>query len=113
MSELTKARAGQPASHVLRSRVIAAIEEFIKSSERREWLQAFASNQLRLAIDDEYRVSIARGDAIERGLFSIPLGALDLDCWAIELGGGVKDAALDNVAQSVVRAFARPKWWVA
>ena len=112
MSELTKARARQPASYVLRSRVIAAIDEFIRSSERREWLQAFSSNQLRLAIDDKYRVSIARGEAIERGFFSIPLGALDLDCWAIELGGGVKDAALDNVAQLVVRAFERPKWWV-
>ena len=113
MSELTKARAGKPASQVLRSLVIVAIEAFIRGSERREWLQAFASNQLRLAIDEEYRVSIARGEAIERGSFSIPLGALDLDCWAIELGGGVRDAALDNVAQLVVRAFARPKWWVA
>jgi hypothetical protein len=113
MSELTKARARQPASYVLRSRVIAAIDAYIKSSERREWLQAFSSNQLRLAVDEEYRVSIARGEAIATGLFSVPLGALDLDCWAIELGGGVKDAALENAAQLVVRAFERPKWWVA
>jgi len=113
MSELTRARALQPASHVLRARVVAAIGKFIAKSEPREWLRAFSSNQLRLVIDDEYRVSIAGGNAIATGSFSVPLGALDLDCWAIELGGGVKDAALENVAQAVVRAFERPKWWVA
>ena len=45
-------------------------------------------------------------------LFSVPLGLLDIDPWAVELGGGVKDAALDGAAHAVVRAFERPKWWV-
>lgn len=45
-------------------------------------------------------------------LFSVPLGALRLDPWAVELGGGVKDAALDIAAQSVMRKLERSKWWV-
>ena len=113
MSELTKATVRPPTNAVLRSRVVAAIGEFIATAAREDWIRAFSSNQLRLAIDDEGHVSIADAQAISTRLFSVPLGALDLDCWAVELGGAVRDAALDNIAQAVLRAFERPKWWVA
>ena len=45
-------------------------------------------------------------------LFSDPLAELGLDAWAVELGGGVKDAALDMAAESALRKMARAIWWV-
>jgi hypothetical protein len=98
----------------MRARVIAAIDAFMARSERREWLAAFSSNQFQLLVDEEYRVSIGQrvAPATAPFLFAMPLGLLGLDHWAMELGGGVKDAALDEVAQTVVRALERPTWWV-
>jgi hypothetical protein len=95
----------------LRSRVVAAVEKFIAESEREQWLAAFSSNQFHLVIDDEYRVAISQraAPAIGLYLFSVPLRALKLDPWAVELGGGVKDAMLDDIAESVVRKSER---WV-
>ncbi len=114
MGEVTKAKARRPTSFELRRRVIAAIEKFITESERVEWHAAFSSHQFRLLIDDEFRVFIAEiaapTDALY--LFADPLRELGLDPWAVELGGGVKDAALDIAAESVVRTLERSKWWV-
>ena len=114
MVELTKAKARRPTSFELRARVVAAIEKFITESEREEWLVAFWSYQFRLLIDNEFRVFIAEIAAPTAALFSFsaPLRELGLDPWAIELGGGVKDAALDIAAQLVVRTLERSKWWV-
>jgi hypothetical protein len=111
----TNVKARRPTSFELRARVVAAIEEFIAGSEPRERVAAFSSNQCHLMIDDEYRVLIARRAASTTAsfLFSVPLGLLGVDPWALELGEGVKDAALDAAAQSVIRVFERPKWWVA
>jgi len=109
------AKARRPPSYELRSRVVAAIEEFIAGGERREWPPAFSSRQFHLVIDDDYRVSIAAraAPATDLFLFSVPLGLLGIDPWAVELGAGVRDAALDIAARTVARAFDRPKWWVA
>jgi hypothetical protein len=114
MGEVTKAKARRPTSFELRARVVAAIEKFIAGSEREEWHAAFSSYQFRLLIDDEFRVFIAEIAAPTAALFlfSAPLRELGLDPWAVELGGGVKDAALDIAAQSVLGKFERSKWWV-
>lgn len=114
MVELVQSRARRLSSPELRTRVIAAINQFIAASERERWRVAFTSTTFHLAIDDEYRVSIWERSASSNALFlfSVPLGLLDIDPWAVELGGGVKDAALDGAAHAVVRAFERPKWWV-
>jgi len=108
-------KARRPTSVELRARVAAAINEFIAGSDRQKWAAAFSSDQFHLVIDDEHKVTIAEMAVPTTALylFSIPLGLLPLDPWAVELGGGVKDAALDVAAQSVVQAFKRPKWWVA
>jgi hypothetical protein len=108
-------KARRPTSVELRARVVAAIDEFIAGSNRREWVAAFSSDQFHLVIDDEHEVSIAEMATPTAALylFSIPLGLLPVDPWAVELGGGVKAAALDAAAQSVIQAFKRPKWWVA
>lgn len=108
-------KARPPTSVELRARVVAAIDEFIAGSEREEWAAAFSSDHFHLVIDDEHKVSIAEMAVPTAALyvFSIPLGLLPVDPWAVELGGGVKDAALDVAAQSVIQAFKRPKWWVA
>jgi hypothetical protein len=113
MAEI-KAKARKPTSVELRGRVVGTINEFIARSERRVWLAAFASDQFHLVVDDEYRISILKraAGASALFLFSVPLQLLGLDPWAIELGGGVKDAALDLAAQAVVRAIERPNWWV-
>jgi hypothetical protein len=114
MGEPTKSRARRPTSVELRVRVVAAMEKFIAGSKREEWVAAFSSNQFHLVIDDEYQVSIAKRAAPTTALllFTVPLGLLGLDPWAVELGRGVKDAALDIAAQSVVRKLERGKWWV-
>jgi hypothetical protein len=98
-----------------RARVVAAIEEFIAGSKREEGLAAFSCDQFHLLIDDEYRVLIAEMvlPAAALFLFSVPLGVLGLDPWAVELGGGVKHAALDIAAESLLRKFERSKWWVS
>jgi hypothetical protein len=106
-------KARRPTSFELRARVVAAIEKFIAGRERAELMRAFASDGFHILIDDESHVSIAEIAAIGPAFFSISLRTLGLDYWALGLGGGVKDAALDVAAQSVVQAFERPKWWVA
>jgi hypothetical protein len=114
MVERAKAKSRRPTSFELRKRVVAAINEFIAGCERREWVTSFSSTQFHVAIDDEYRVSIGmRASPTSASfLFSVPLGLLGLDPWAVELGGGVRDAALDIAAQSVLQKFERSKWWV-
>ena len=84
---------------------MAAINAFIAAHARDEWRGAFASTRFNLVIDDEYRVAIGERAASTNALFlfSVPLGLLELDPWAVELGGGVKDAALEVAAQAVVR----------
>jgi len=112
--ELAIAKARRPSSPELRTRVVAAINEVIARSTRDEWSAAFSSTTFHLVIDEEYHVSIAERAASTNALYllSVPLGLLELDPWAVELGGGVKDAALEVAAQAVVRAVERPKWWV-
>jgi hypothetical protein len=106
--------ARRPPSFELRARVVTAIEEFIAGRERAELMRVFASDGFHILIDDESRVSIAEIAApTALFLFSVPLGVLGLDPWAVELGGGVKHAALDIAAQSVLRKFERSKWWVS
>jgi hypothetical protein len=114
MGEVTKAKARRPTSFELRSRVVAAIEKFITEDECEEWHAAFSSHQFRLLIDDQFRVFIAELAAPTAALFifSAPLRELGLDPWAVELGQGVKDAALDIAAESVVRKLERSKFWV-
>jgi hypothetical protein len=114
MGEITKAKARRPTSFELRARAVAAIEKFIAGSKREEWVAAFSSHQFRLLIDDEFRVFIAELAAPTAALFifSAPLRELGLDPWAVELGRGVKDAALDIAAQLVLRTLERSKWWV-
>jgi len=114
MGEVTRPKARRPTSFELRARVVAAIEKFITESEREEWHAAFSSYQFRLLVDDEFRVFIAEiaapTDALY--LFSDPLRELGLDPWAVELGGGVKDAAFEIASDRVVRTLERSKWWV-
>ena len=70
-------KARRPTSVELRARVVAAIDEFIAGSNRREWVAAFSSDQFHLVIDDEHEVSIAEMAAPTAALylFSIPLGS--------------------------------------
>jgi hypothetical protein len=114
MAEVAKPTARRPTATELRSRIVAAIGEFIARNDRRDWLGAFSSDQFHLVIDDEYGVSITRRVPAATALLrlSLPLASLGLDPWAVELGGGVRDAALDVLAQAVVRAVDRPGWWV-
>jgi len=114
MGEITKAKARRPTSFELRARGVAAIEKFITESERAEWLAALSSHQFRLLIDDQFRVFIAELAAPTAALFlfSDPLRDLGLDPWAVDLGGGVRHAAVDIAAESVVRKLERSKWWV-
>ena len=114
MSELVKSKVGWPAAVELRIRVAAAINEFLGTNDRRDWVTALASDQFHLIIDEAYEVSIVRRapTAAPPALYFVPLAALALDPWAIELGGGVKDVAIEVVAQSVVRAVHRPDWWI-
>lgn len=114
MADSAKAKSRRPAGFTVRTRVIAAITEFIAGRERRDWIAAFASDQFHLLIDDDYQVSIGRrtGSATALHPFSFPLDRLELDAWAVDLGGSVRDAALDQVAQAIVRTVERPDWWV-
>ena len=114
MTDVAKAKARRPAGFALRTRVIAAINDFIAGKDRQDWIAAFASDQFHLLIDQDYQVSIEKRAASTTALFrlAIPLDRLELDPWAIDLGGSVRDTALDEVAQTVVRAVERPEWWV-
>jgi hypothetical protein len=114
MQEVVRPKARRPAAVEFRIRIVTAIDEFLVSGNRRDWLIAQASDQFHLVIDEAYEVSIVRRAPVTGAavLYFVPLAALGLDPWAIELGGGVKDVALDVAAQAVVRAVHRPEWWV-
>jgi hypothetical protein len=114
MPEFSKPKAGRPPAIELRSRIAAAINELLVRSDRSQWLAAIGSDQFGLVIDDTYEVSIVSRPAVAAmpALHFVPLAALNLDPWAIELGRGVKDVALDLAAQAVVRAVDQPAWWV-
>ena len=77
-------------------------------------LAAFTSHQFELAIDADCRVSIVGPPPAARmaALFSMPLAALGLDRWAVELGGRAMDVAPDVSARALVRAMERPYWRV-
>ncbi len=89
MAEVTKAKGRRPTSFELRARVVAAIEKFITEIERKQRDAAFSSNRFHLVIDDEYWVAISEraAPAIGLYLFSVPLRVLNLDLWAVGLGG--------------------------
>jgi hypothetical protein len=112
--EVRKGKARRPTVIELRARIVAAIETFIIQGRRDKWHSGLSSHEYRLLIDDEYKVSIAKiaAPATALFLFSDPLVELGLDPWAVELGGAVRDAALDMGAESVVRKLERGKWWV-
>jgi hypothetical protein len=114
MAEATKARPRRPTLIEIRARVVAAIERFIAENAREAWHAAFASDRFRLLVDDDYAVIIAEMAAPTASLFlfSLALVELGLDPWAVELGGGVKNAALEIAADSVMRKLERSKWWV-
>jgi hypothetical protein len=106
-------RAKRPWGYELRLRIAAALEKFIAESDGQQLISASSSNRLHLIIDEHYQVYIAQREAVPSGSFSAPLRELELDTPAIELGGGVKHAALENATEAVLAKFGRPKWWVA
>jgi hypothetical protein len=106
-------RAKPPWGYELRSRIAAALEKFIGECDRQQLISAFSSNGLHLVIDKHYQVYIAHREAIPPGSVSAPLGELELDTPAIELGGGAKRAALENATEAALAKFGRPEWWVA
>jgi hypothetical protein len=108
MAEPTNAKFPRPTVIELRTRVVAAIETFIIERTSDEWLVALSSNEYRLLVDDGYRVSIKKiaAPAAAMYLSSDALREIGLDPWVVELGGRVKDAALDLAAESVVRKLA-------
>ena len=113
MADVARAKT-QPTRAELRERIVAAIETFIAERRRDEWMSGFSSHEYRLLIDAEYKVWIAKAAAPSTTLyvFSDPLESLRIDPWAVGLRGGVKEAALDSAAESVVRKLERGKWWV-
>jgi len=114
MSDIAKAQARRPASSVLRRRVIAAVSDFIAGTDRHDLIAAFSSDQFHLLIDQDHQVSIARRAASTTALYrlAMPLNRLELDTWAVDLGGSVRESALDEMAQTIVRSLDRPGWWV-
>ena len=114
MAEATEVQAHRPTGIEMRMRIVAAVEQFMSERSHDEWRAAFSSHKFHLRIDDGYRVSVAQIASPMAGpfLFSDPLAELGLDAWAVELGGGVKDAALDMAAESALRKMARARWWV-
>jgi hypothetical protein len=114
MAEATEAQAHPPTGIEMRMRIVAAVEQFISERSRDEWRAALSSHKFHLVIDDGYMVSVAPTASPIAGpfLFADPLAELRLDAWAVELGGGVKDAALDTAAESALRKMARAIWWV-
>ena len=110
MGEITKAKISRPTPTELHARVVAAIEKFIAMSKGQEWHAAFSSEQYQLLMDDRYQLFISQiaTSTADMFLFAVPLAELRLDPWSVELGGGVKEAALDMAAESVVRKLERP-----
>ena len=93
---------------------MAAIEKFIAGRKREEWMRALSSHEFRLLIDPDYGVSVAKiaFPTAALYLFSDPLENLRLDPWAIEFGGMLRKVALEDGADTVVRALDRLEWWV-
>jgi hypothetical protein len=114
MEEEATRMAKRPWGYELRSRIAAALEKLIAVCDRQQLLYAFSSpNRLHLVIDEHYQVYIAKREAIPPGSISAPLGELELDTAAVELGGGAKRAALENATEAALAKFGRPEWWVA
>src|SRR5579872_2862923 len=112
MANIATPKVRRPSAIELRNRVVAALDGLFARYNRQDWRAVLSSEELHLVIDDEYRAWVTTPPAAVAPLFSLPLASLGLDPWAVELGGGVKDAAFDVLAQAVARAVDRPGWWV-